>query len=200
MDARRLASLVAPTVALVALVASPAGAGGGGGCREATSTEATSTEVTLRRSCFVATVTRVGVGDTVTFTNADPAPHTVTGAVMAWGDYDELREGEAVRHRFDVDGVYPYFCVLHPGMVGAVVVGDGTGPGPAADGTPVSDAAAGEGPGDGAAAPADDADVPVVAAAGLGMAGALVGAGAVALWRRSRSSVAGRLTRVDATG
>jgi hypothetical protein len=32
--------------------------------------------------------------------------------------------------------VYPYFCSLHPSMVGAVVVGDGDGSG-AADGTVV---------------------------------------------------------------
>ena len=30
-------------------------------------------------------------------------------------------------YRFDQDGVYPYSCLLHPGMVGAIVVGDGVG-------------------------------------------------------------------------
>jgi len=32
-----------------------------------------------------------------------------------------------VSYRFVRSGVYPYVCTYHPGMVGAVVVGDGTG-------------------------------------------------------------------------
>ena len=32
-----------------------------------------------------------------------------------------------MRYRFDEDGVYPYSCLIHPGMVGAIVVGDGVG-------------------------------------------------------------------------
>jgi hypothetical protein len=28
--------------------------------------------------------------------------------------------------RFERPGVYPYYCVIHPGMVGAVVVGGGS--------------------------------------------------------------------------
>ena len=32
-----------------------------------------------------------------------------------------------MRYRFDQDGVYPYSCLIHPGMVGAIVVGDGVG-------------------------------------------------------------------------
>ena len=42
------------------------------------------------------------------------------------GTYDELMPGKSVTHKFASSGVYPYFCVIHPGMVGAVVVGDGT--------------------------------------------------------------------------
>ena len=31
--------------------------------------------------------------------------------------------------RLDQAGTYPFFCYLHPGMVGVVVVGDGRSPG-----------------------------------------------------------------------
>ncbi len=31
--------------------------------------------------------------------------------------------------RLEVSGVYPFFCYVHPGMVGVVVVGDGRGSG-----------------------------------------------------------------------
>jgi hypothetical protein len=40
-------------------------------------------------------------------------------------------QGETVSYRFDQDGVYPYSCLIHPGMVGAIVVGDGVGTDPA---------------------------------------------------------------------
>jgi hypothetical protein len=33
---------------------------------------------------------------------------------------------DTVSYRFQNSGVFPYFCLIHPGMVGAVVVGDGT--------------------------------------------------------------------------
>jgi hypothetical protein len=37
-----------------------------------------------------------------------------------------------VSYTFEEVGVFPYFCVFHPAMVGAVVVGDGAADGDAA--------------------------------------------------------------------
>jgi len=70
-------------------------------------------------------VIRVPVGGTVTWTNDDSTEHTVTGVGGAWGSYDVLGPGATVAHDFPVSGVYPYYCAIHPGMAGAVVVGDG---------------------------------------------------------------------------
>jgi hypothetical protein len=39
--------------------------------------------------------------------------------------------GQRITYRFSTSGVYPYFCFFHPGMVGAVVVGDAAGLGAA---------------------------------------------------------------------
>jgi hypothetical protein len=50
----------------------------------------------------------------------------------SWGNADDIAEGESVAYAFDNPGVYPYFCILHPGMVGAIVVGDGVPVGEAA--------------------------------------------------------------------
>jgi hypothetical protein len=58
----------------------------------------------------------------VTWTNRDKVEHTVTGVGREWGDYEPMMEGGTANNRFDKAGVYPYFCVFHPGMVGAVVV------------------------------------------------------------------------------
>ncbi len=46
------------------------------------------------------------------------------GFAALWADIEGFGYGETRRFRFDEAGVYPYACTLHPGMVGAVVVGD----------------------------------------------------------------------------
>ncbi len=108
-------------------VPTPAHAGGGGGgCRGEAMTDARGTAVGMENSCFLPTILRVEAGDAVTFANRDPGAHMVTGAANSWGEYEELYQGDSVVYSFDESGVYPYFCLLHPGMVGAIVVGDGT--------------------------------------------------------------------------
>jgi hypothetical protein len=65
-------------------------------------------------------------GETVTWVNRDGFPHIVLGANGAWGGYDNVkRNGGEVGYRFVSSGVYPYVCTYHPGMIGAVVVGNG---------------------------------------------------------------------------
>jgi hypothetical protein len=77
--------------------------------------------------CFGPTILRVATGETITFVNGDPFQHTVLGANGAWGSYDSLKQGGEATYGFSEAGVYPYVCTWHPGMVGAVVVGDGVG-------------------------------------------------------------------------
>jgi len=103
------------------LWASPAKAGGG--CHSA-ATQGRGTSVKLEGACFLPTVLRVADGTTVTFTNADPFTHVVSGVGI---DYTELTTGAAVQQTFHGPGVYPFMCHLHPGMSGAIVVGDGLG-------------------------------------------------------------------------
>ncbi len=99
---------------------------GGGGCHAGGVTDAKAVAVDLSASCFTPTVVRVDPGSEVTWTNRDSYDHTVTGVAGSWGTFDTLAGGASVTYRFEKAGVYPYFCLLHPGMVGAVVVGDGT--------------------------------------------------------------------------
>ena len=51
-----------------------------------------------------------------------------------WGSYDQFGQGTSVTERFDLPGIYPYWCALHPSMLGAVVVEDGEGETTAASG------------------------------------------------------------------
>ena len=63
----------------------------------------------------------VAVGDTVTWTNRDLVPHTVTAA-RAGVESGNIAPGASwrfvVRRRGDID----YVCRYHPSMKGAVVV------------------------------------------------------------------------------
>ena len=122
--------MAAGALALTALVVPVAPASAGGGCHvgmEEGPTQGTGTTVELGKMCMFPTVLRVDPDATVTFVNRDPMVHNLYGAGFAHGD---LQPGEATSEHFLAAGIYPYACTLHPGMVGAIVVGDGRGNGP----------------------------------------------------------------------
>jgi plastocyanin len=177
---RRGMSIVVGALLLVALAPALASASGGGGCGRAV-TDDDGTRVGISNFCFGPTILRVRAGETVTWVNEDAVPHTVLGANGAWGGYDTVRRnGGQVAYRFVGSGVYPYVCTYHPGMIGAVVVGNGkpdagahpvtTGAGPV---TPAGSSAAGSGT-------ALEQNV-VPAAIPLGSSAAVVGWGLTAL-------------------
>jgi plastocyanin len=122
-------------VGFVAVIASAAIWGGsgiasaGGGCMHSTGpTTGRGDTVELSDMCFNATVLYVKPGTDVTWTNLDPMGHNVVGVGGTWGDTElTLNQGDTVSYRFDEDGVFPYACWIHPGMIGAIVVGDGVG-------------------------------------------------------------------------
>ena len=71
------------------------------------------------------------VGDTVTWTNRDSVPHTVTSGVSPQPDgrfnsspnfNPLLNPGATFSHTFTEAGEYPYFCAVHPNAVGTVIV------------------------------------------------------------------------------
>lgn len=103
----------------------------GGGCHApATQADGTGQEaatVRLIDACFKASVTTVDPGTAITFVNDDWTTHNVGG--NAWGNFDDMREGDAFTMTFADPGIYPFACTYHPGMTGAIVVGDGTGAG-----------------------------------------------------------------------
>jgi plastocyanin len=114
----------------------PGAALAGGGCHGGvTRNDATGEKVATVRmidACFTATVTTVDPGTGVTFVNADFGTiHNVGG--NEWGHFEDMAEGDAFRVTFDGAGIYPYACQYHPGMTGAIVVGDGKGAGNGAD-------------------------------------------------------------------
>jgi plastocyanin len=104
----------------------------GGGCHGGATPSGTGNTVELSMMCMTPRVLHVNSGGTVTFLNKDNMEHNLTGD--GWF-VDQLTPGETYERTF-VAGTHVYSCTLHPGMVGAVVVGDGVGT-PVADVTPV---------------------------------------------------------------
>ena len=76
----------------------------------------------------------VTVGQTVLWTNDDTAFHTVTSGTIGAADAGQIfdsglagptaliSKGKTFEHTFDTAGEFPYFCTLHPAMVGTVIV------------------------------------------------------------------------------
>jgi plastocyanin len=119
---RRAALCVAFFLLVVMLPVAPAGAGGF--CHEGGNTQEETTQVDMKGNCFYPTVTHIDVGDKVTWTNHDGENHIILGVGGSWGTPEVSPDG-ATAVRFDEPGTYPYWCHIHLGMVGAVVVGDG---------------------------------------------------------------------------
>ena len=126
MRRRRLRVLVPMLAVLAATVLAVAPAEAGGGCH-APATEGRGTTVALTDLCFTPTVLRVEPGATVTFVNRDSIAHPLSRPGGEWG-WDGPAGGRATM-RLDQAGTYPFFCYVHPGMVGVVVAGDGHGTG-----------------------------------------------------------------------
>ncbi len=70
------------------------------------------------------------IGDTIVWKNADTSFHTVTSGSESEGfdglfDSKEFAPGKSFTYKFSEIGHYPYYCTLHPWMVGTIIVTSG---------------------------------------------------------------------------
>jgi plastocyanin len=80
----------------------------------------------LTTDAFSPNPIQVSVGTTVTWTNNDAEPHTVNAGEYATPSrlFDSyIPPAGTFEHTFTEAGEYPYFCLLHPNMVGTIIVG-----------------------------------------------------------------------------
>ena len=75
-------------------------------------------------------IVEILVGDTIVWSNADTAFHTVTSGSETDGldglfDSKEFAPGKSFTYKFSEIGHYPYYCTLHPWMVGTIIVTSG---------------------------------------------------------------------------
>ena len=90
-----------------------------GGC--ASSTEAGTVEVAIENFAFAPADVTAAVGETITWTNADSAPHTATlddGAC----DTGNIAQNASAGLVFDAAGTYPYHCAIHPNMKATITI------------------------------------------------------------------------------
>ena len=66
----------------------------------------------------------VGVGDTITWTNNDPVPHTVDSADGNSISSGYIMKDQSFQHTFTQAGTYEYYCTLHPRMTGTIKVAE----------------------------------------------------------------------------
>ena len=84
---------------------------------------AQSAEVKIDNFSFGSPELTVSVGTTVTWTNRDDIPHTVTGSDdPKLFKTKVLDTDEKFSFTFTKAGTYPYFCSIHPKMTAKVIV------------------------------------------------------------------------------
>jgi plastocyanin len=105
--------------------------GASAGNTTASSVSIVSGASTLTTDAYSPNPIQVSVGTTVTWTNNDSQPHTVTSGSNGQPDNKFnsspnftplLNPGQTFSFTFTEEGEYPYFCLLHPNMVGTVNV------------------------------------------------------------------------------
>jgi plastocyanin len=71
----------------------------------------------------------IGPNTTIIWHNADEILHTVRSGLGAEDnmsgkefDFPIIMPGKTYIHTFSEIGEYPYFCVLHPAMVGNIII------------------------------------------------------------------------------
>jgi plastocyanin len=94
-----------------------------------TSTGATggsTAQVVMKNIAFQPSQITVAVGTTVTWVNEDSVTHTVESGTRdnptGLFNSGDVAGGASFSYTFDQPGTYDYFCRIHPGMNGQVIV------------------------------------------------------------------------------
>jgi amicyanin len=96
------------------------------GCTQTPTTTPTTNgdtnSVTIRGFAFNPATLTVKVGTTVTWTNEDAAPHTVTSVTGSELGSSTLSTGQSYSHTFSTAGDFDYYCTIHPSMKAKIIV------------------------------------------------------------------------------
>jgi len=110
------------TVALLILSLGLLKAGQANAAAAAHKTESMKYEVKIDNFSFGPATLTVPAGATVTWTNNDDVPHTIVSSQGHVLKSQVLDTDEKFSFTFTEAGTYPYYCSVHPRMVGKVIV------------------------------------------------------------------------------
>lgn len=79
------------------------------------------TKMSIQNMAFMSSNIQVKAGTTVTWTNQDSVPHSVTFK-NGMKDSGLLYQGQSFSYTFSTPGTYQYYCTVHPYMVATVTV------------------------------------------------------------------------------
>lgn len=79
------------------------------------------TKMNIQNMAFMSANIQVKVGTTLTWTNQDNVPHSVTFK-NGMKDSGLLYQGQSFSYTFNTPGAYQYSCTVHPYMVATVTV------------------------------------------------------------------------------
>jgi plastocyanin len=82
---------------------------------------AESIKISAHNFMFAPMTMKVTPGSTVTWTNLDDEPHTVTSDIGLFRS-GAMDTNESFSFKFDKPGTYHYTCSIHPRMVGTILV------------------------------------------------------------------------------
>ena len=83
--------------------------------------KSSSGSVSMANFAFSPASLTVNVGDTVTWTNHDAAPHNATADDGSFAT-PTINNGQSASHRFTQPGTFSYICTIHPNMHGTIRV------------------------------------------------------------------------------
>ncbi len=79
------------------------------------------TQLNIQNFAYQPANIQVRAGTTVTWTNQDNVPHSVTFK-NGMKDSGLLNQGQSFSYTFNTPGTYQYYCTVHPYMVATVTV------------------------------------------------------------------------------
>lgn len=99
------------------------------GCGDSEETGGDGATVSVDGFRFEPPTLEVSTGTAVTWNNDDAINHTATAGTPdepeeSTFDIDLPDDGATGSHTFEEAGTYPYFCEVHPSMLGEIVVTD----------------------------------------------------------------------------
>jgi plastocyanin len=80
------------------------------------------TNVTIKDIKFQPADLTIGVGETVTWVDEENVQHTTVSRGSKEWESPLLGQGDHFSHTFTKAGTYPYWCTIHPEMLGTITV------------------------------------------------------------------------------